>query len=157
MRIKSTALTHTPLLVVLLPVMAVAGACDDTKVERMPTPTVTADQSPNGGMATTLPNPPTQSPAATAGVGNRLSLDVLKNAEYLGGTGEERSPFTDGVRYRIRGPAEETAAAPVEPREDWKSELVLGSLAYGDLNSDGWDDAAIVITTRAGGTGNSSM
>lgn len=75
----------------------------------------------------------------------RLSMLLIENAQYdspLWGT----FVLTGGVYYRT--PAEPGASPDVY------STKLAGSVAYGDLDADGTEDAAVVLQTHNGGNGN---
>jgi hypothetical protein len=73
-----------------------------------------------------------------------LTLEQLKNAEYHLGT-EGSFQLVDGIHYL-------TPTIPDEPPEQWSVRL-MEPMAFGDVNGDGADDAAVIIATRYGGTG----
>ena len=72
-----------------------------------------------------------------------LTLESLKNAEYHT-IAQGTFRLTDGI-YNI---------PPLlnESQEDWFIKLVE-PIAFGDLNSDGINDAVVVLKMRTGGTG----
>jgi hypothetical protein len=73
-----------------------------------------------------------------------LTLEMLKNAKYH--LPEEGSfQLVDGTHYL-------TPAIPGELSEQWSVRL-MEPMAFGDINGDGIEDAAVVIATRYGGTG----
>lgn len=83
---------------------------------------------------------PGQSKAATAAI----TLEALRNAQY-------RSPdwgefqLTDGIYHR-------PPLAPGESADIYVTQL-RDPLAYGDLDGDAVEDAAVILTTQNGGTG----
>jgi hypothetical protein len=89
-----------------------------------PTPTPTPRPSPT-------PTPP---PA-------RLTLEALKNAEYM-------SPMDPQVKVRLSNGVY-VAPSPAGPRITLLEETVR----FGDLNGDGREDAALVLNSDTGGTG----
>ena len=70
----------------------------------------------------------------------KLTLNILNNAEYYSGSmlPGERIKLTNGT-YQAKAPLE------------WTTKLE--TVTYGDLNNDGQEDAVVVLSTRAGGTG----
>ncbi len=73
-----------------------------------------------------------------------LTLEMLKNAEYhLPDEGSYQ--LVDGIHYL-------TPTIPGEPPKHWSVRL-MEPMAFGDINGDGVEDAAVVIATRYGGTG----
>lgn len=83
--------------------------------------------------------------AAPAGAGGaRLSLDQLKNASY-GGIYDQPVTLVDGY-YEGEPFVEGGASRPT-------ATFVDGLVAYGDLNGDGMEDAAVLLAESSGGSG----
>jgi hypothetical protein len=76
--------------------------------------------------------------------GDLPTLEELANCEYAW-TGGETIALVDGIHY--------VAPPAGEPPEDYAVRLRDVPLAYGDLDSDGDADAAVILVERAGGTG----
>jgi uncharacterized membrane protein/heat shock protein HslJ len=73
-----------------------------------------------------------------------LTMDVLKNAEYL-------SEFSENGKVRLVNGLYKEKLVP-----DSATELVITlseKVAYGDLNGDGEEDAAVIMITNSGGSG----
>ena len=71
-----------------------------------------------------------------------LSLEALKNAEYH--LGIETFRLVDGIHY--------LTPLPGESRNDWHIKIDQ-PIAFGDVNGDGANDAAVTLKSRSGGTG----
>ena len=77
----------------------------------------------------------------------RITLEQLLNAEYrLPLLGEEDAPI------RLKN-GEASIASAQEPDVRGYAGVVDGSVAFGDLNADGYTDAAVVAFTSGGGSG----
>ena len=72
-----------------------------------------------------------------------LSPDTIKNAEYHSVDFGDYH-LADGVYYRTPLPGESP---------DQSSTQLAEPIAFGDLNSDGFEDAVVILETRTGGTG----
>ena len=73
-----------------------------------------------------------------------LTLDMLKNAEYPSDfTASKKAKLTDG---RYEGEVQSGAASKIVT-------TLYPTHAVGDLNGDGADDAAVILTTNSGGSG----
>ena len=94
--------------------------------------------------AATVP-PPTLVPTVPAKAAAALTLDMLQNAEYA-------SEFTASKKAKLVGGKYEESAAPGSASKVQVT-LVPQPLAFGDLNGDGVDDAAVLLATNAGGSG----
>lgn len=97
------------------------------------------------GVESTVEPPPVDDavdPSAASGAPDGLTEDVLANLEYeIDGAAV---PLSDG-RYQVKPSA--TAAS-------FEANVSLGSWrAYGDLNGDGTEDAAVVLVDAPGGSG----
>lgn len=77
----------------------------------------------------------------------KLTLDILKNGVYTWNLITEGKPFkfTDGIFY--------FPPLPGESQEDYFVKIDGDHIAFGDLNNDGQEDAAVILVSRAGGTG----
>lgn len=84
---------------------------------------------------TSLPLPPAPSPSPAL-----LTDAMLRNMEYVLPVAQKTVRFVEG-RYESGAEANYLSAQILEP------------IALGDLNSDGQDDAAIVLAEKGGGTG----
>lgn len=73
-----------------------------------------------------------------------LSLDLLRNGSY---TSPDWGEFqlTDGIYYRTTPTSQESPEA--------YTTIMLDTVLYGDLNSDGVEDALVFLATQSGGTG----
>lgn len=80
-------------------------------------------------------------------VSSKLTLDTLKNGVYTWNLIVEGNPFefTDGIYY--------LPPLPGESQEDYFVKIDGDHIAFGDLNNDGQEDAAVILVGRAGGTG----
>jgi hypothetical protein len=75
----------------------------------------------------------------------KLTLDVLKNSEYLSqGTGT-RIKLVNGT-YPLKPLAGESQV-------DYFVKLDTDHVVFGDLNNDGQEDAVVILVSRSGGTG----
>ena len=75
----------------------------------------------------------------------KLTLDVLKNAEYSSQDIGTRIRLVDGT-YPLKPIAGESQA-------DYFVKLDTEHIVYGDLNNDGQEDAVVILVSRSGGTG----
>lgn len=114
--------------------------------------TVAATPTPGrGGAATVSPAPvtptSTPTPAATATPIPKpipLTLDGLKNAEYQSAYMNSKTVKLADGRYSEPG-----AAGSV-----FRNSLIFGEqYAFGDLNGDGMEDAAVILAANTGGSG----
>jgi hypothetical protein len=105
-----------------------------------PTPTPPALCTPS---ATPLLNLSTPAPTSESANTN-LSVDVLRSGEY-------RSPdwgvfqLTDGIYYRTPPTLQESP--------DVYTTRIQEPIFYGDVNTDGLEDALVILNTQNGGTG----
>jgi hypothetical protein len=74
-----------------------------------------------------------------------LTLDALKNAEYTFDLGQSMPTF------RLSNGSYQSGSDP--SKSDYLQASLSDKVAFGDLNGDGVDDAAIVIGINTGGTG----
>ena len=90
--------------------------------------------------------PTTPAPNQTA---SRLTLNILQNAQYnsFRGDGSIAGGFklTNGIHY--------TQPLAGESQQDYYQKLDTDHIAFGDLNNDKVEDAAVIIIERGGGTG----
>lgn len=77
--------------------------------------------------------------------GSSLTVAMLQNAQYHSKTWGDYQ-LADGIFYR-------PMSAPGETPELYSTQLYLPT--FGDLNSDGADDAAVILLTQNGGNGSS--
>lgn len=77
--------------------------------------------------------------------GSSLTVAMLQNAQYHSKTWGDYQ-LADGIFYR-------PTSAPGETPELYSTQLYLPT--FGDLNSDGVDDAAVILITQNGGNGSS--
>jgi hypothetical protein len=140
----------------LFPLLFAALACSmktPSAQNRAETPDTTATAiaqgTPPGDMPLSTPiSTPAQPTAIELGAetpqSHVLSLDVLRNAAY-------RSPdwgefkLADGTYHRSPPTAQESP--------DIYTTRLLDPVIYGDLNSDGFEDAVVFLSTQNGGTG----
>lgn len=94
--------------------------------------------------AATVP-PATMVPTVPSKTAAALTLDMLQNTEYA-------SEFTASKKAKLVGGKYEESAAPGSASKVLVT-LVPQPLAFGDLNGDGVDDAAVILATNAGGSG----
>jgi hypothetical protein len=87
----------------------------------------------------------TPTPVAPAKTTSPLTLDMLQNAEYA-------SEFTASKKAKLVGGKYEESAAPGSASKVTVN-LIAQPLAFGDLNGDGVDDAAVILATSTGGSG----
>jgi hypothetical protein len=87
---------------------------------------------------------PTQAAPVQAAGSQALSLAALQNATY-------RSPDW-GEFQLVNGAYRRPPLAPGESPDTYMTQM-FGPIAYGDLNGDGLEDAAVFLTTQSGGTG----
>ncbi len=89
------------------------------------------------------PEPPV--PPQTSG----LTEEALKNAEYESGCIEGAAPMINGEHY-YSPPGD-----PMPGEEDIEYFTVIeeGLIAFGDLDGDGVDDAAVILGSWTGGSG----
>jgi hypothetical protein len=88
------------------------------------------------GVTTNIPAVKTPSP---------LMMEMLQNAEYQTTNYPQKFKLTSGIYFRpppVKG----------ESQENWFTELAA-PVVFGDLNNDGLEDAAVILRSRAGGTG----
>ena len=88
----------------------------------------------------TFTTAPTLSPIPYTPVPGGLTLDMLKNAAY-------HTPFYDRTVTLVNGVYSE-GSNPVT-----YSVQMLGVYAFGDMNGDGKDDAAVILAESGGGSG----
>ena len=77
--------------------------------------------------------------------GSSLTVAMLQNTQYHSKTWGDYQ-LADGIFYR-------PTSAPGETPELYSTQLYLPT--FGDLNSDGVDDAAVILITQNGGNGSS--
>jgi|SRR3989344_8701798 len=120
------------LIIVIVAIVAVGGYFAFIKksepVAQQPTPTQTN---------TTVSPIPTSKP--------KLTLDVLKNSEYLSQDTGTRIKLVNGT-YPLKPLGGESQA-------DYFVKLDTDHVVFGDLNNDGQEDAVVILVSRAGGTG----
>ena len=75
----------------------------------------------------------------------KLTLDILKNAEYYSQDTGTRIRLVNGI-YPLKPLAGESQA-------DYFVKLDTEHIVYGDLNNDGQEDAVVILVSRSGGTG----
>ncbi len=101
----------------------------------------------NSSIPTALPLPPTPAaiPTLSPTTEPGLTLSMLQNAEYHS---NEWGDFqlVQGVYYR-------TPASPGESPDLYSTQLFQS--AFGDLNGDGLEEAAVILQTHNGGSGDS--
>jgi hypothetical protein len=152
------------LLVPIVPLILAVLACV-VPVELPPLPTLpptfaapfpAAGSPPAPAFASPTASPfapavasPTPSPAApsTSGAYPALSVDILRNAKYT-------LPGCDGPithTYQLTDGKYQSMADPSSA--DYILISMAGEVAFGDLNGDGLDDAALVLGVSCGGTG----
>jgi hypothetical protein len=108
-------------------------------------PTATPTAAPTATPTAAPTATPTAAPTATPTAIPPLTLEALKNAEY-------QSEFTKSKKAKLTdGKYEEE----IVPGAASKLTIVIypDMYAFGDLNGDGVDDAAVVLATSAGGSG----
>jgi hypothetical protein len=112
-----------------------------------PTPAPTAVPTKASTVTPVPPTavPPTAVPTAPAKAVAALTLDMLQNAEYA-------SEFTASKKAKLVGGKYEESAAPGSASKVLVT-LITTTLAFGDLNGDGVDDAAVILATNSGGSG----
>jgi len=88
--------------------------------------------------------PPRASPPA------RLSLDQLKNAEYLTSDGYKRIQLINGTYLDPMFAADRSITGSDRAR---LGTHLLEPVTYGDVDANGTEDAIIVLSTWGGGTG----
>jgi hypothetical protein len=132
------------LLTLILLLTFTLSACGTLEVGLEPT------DSPVSPASTDLPliPPPTltAAPVSTAEPAP-LTLDVLANAEYHSAAleaDEANFQLEDGIHYIPHLPEESDSA--------WFISL-SNRMAYGDLNADGVQDAAVILESQRGGSG----
>ncbi len=74
-----------------------------------------------------------------------LTLEMLQNAEYQTLNYPQKFKLTGGIYFR-------PPPVKVESQKDWFTKLAE-PVVFGDLNNDGLEDAAVILRSRAGGTG----
>ncbi len=126
------------LLALAVPLTACTPAASPTAV-----PPTSAPASPTKPVAT-IP-PATAVPTAPAKATSALTLDMLQNAEYA-------SDFTASKKAKLVAGKYEESAAPGSASKVTVT-LVPQPVAFGDLNGDGVDDAAVILATNSGGSG----
>jgi hypothetical protein len=97
------------------------------------------------GKLTEIVPPATAVPTSPAKAANPLTMDMLQNAEYA-------SEFTASKKAKLVGGKYEESAAPGSASKVTVT-LVPQPVAFGDLNGDGIDDAAVILATNTGGSG----
>jgi hypothetical protein len=106
-------------------------------------PTATATSAPTVVQASQTPfqalGSPTAAPLATSGI-TSLTLDKLRNGTYYAPFFRQTVTLKDGA-----------FTGGVSPNST--SVQMLDIVAYGDLNGDGVDDAAIILAENGGGSG----
>jgi len=121
---------------IILPVLALALALLACQLQ----PAALAPASPTSAPATQAPQPPaptgTPVPAAPSG----LSMDMLRNASYF-------APFYNHTVKLVNGAYSEGTGT------DQYSVQMLDTVAFGDLNGDGVEDAALILVENGGGSG----
>jgi hypothetical protein len=90
--------------------------------------------------ACNLPTVRTATPALPASGPAALTFDALRNATYFGPFYQRTVTLTDGSFF-------------VNTDTDKYSVMMLDRYALGDLNGDGVDDAAVILTENGGGSG----
>jgi len=75
----------------------------------------------------------------------KLTLDILKNAEYYS--------QNTGTRIKLVNGTYSSEPLAGEPQADYFVKLDTDYVVFGDLNNDGQEDAIVILVSRAGGTG----
>lgn len=97
----------------------------------------------------TPPPTPPPTPSPTPQAQETLNAAVLSNLEYYHSYCEVPMKLTDGVFQWI-----DDFPCNQEPTFGFFFQIYNGKIAIGDLNSDTKNDAAVVLTTNYGGSGN---
>jgi hypothetical protein len=136
------ATIRTVALITVLAASVSLTACTQPASPTAVPPTV-APASPTKPAATVPPATvaPTTPPKAAAA----LTLDALQNAEYA-------SEFTASKKAKLVAGKYEESAAPGSASKITVT-LITTTVAFGDLNGDGTDDAAVILATNSGGSG----
>lgn len=121
---------------IILPLLALALATMACLVQVTPTlPPV-----PTALPATDTPLPPVPSATPVTPTPAALTLDMLKNGTYY-------APYAKRTVKLVNGAYSEGAGA------DQFSVQMLDTVAFGNLDSDGIPDAAVILVENTGGTG----
>jgi hypothetical protein len=75
----------------------------------------------------------------------RFSLEILRNAEYHSASFSEPFQLVDGIFYI-------PPIVPVESQDNWYIQL-NDLVTFGDINTDSFEDAVVILTSRRGGVG----
>ncbi len=122
--------------IILLPILALALATLACLVQVTPTlPPVPTTLPP-----TDTPLPPTATAAPVPPTPSALTLDMLRNATYY-------EPYSKRTIKLVNGAYSEGSGT------DQFSVQMLDTVAFGNLDTDGISDAAILLVENSGGTG----
>ncbi len=132
MKMNQKGFANIILIVVIVAIVVVGGYFAFVKksepVAQQPTPTQTN--------TTVSPTPISKA---------KLTLDILKNSEYLSQDTGTRIKLVNGT-YPLKPLAGESQA-------DYFVKLDTDHIVFGDLNNDGQEDAVVILISRSGGTG----
>jgi Immunoglobulin-like domain of bacterial spore germination len=121
---------------IILPILALALATMACLVQVTPTlPPVPTSLPP-----TDTPIPPTPTATPVTPTPTALTLDMLKNGTYY-------DPYANRTVKLVNGAYSEGSGA------DQYSVQMLDTVAFGNLDSDGITDAAVILVENTGGTG----
>jgi hypothetical protein len=123
-----------------LPILAIAVAILACGIPATPTsappPQISStDTTIPTDTATSMPSPIPPTPTATG-----LTVDMLRNGTYY-------APYFGRTVTLLNGSYSESSGANVY------KVMMLDTVAFGDLNGDGVEDAAIILVENSGGTG----
>jgi hypothetical protein len=126
---------------ILLPLSAASCAARGSEP-----PAVAADRPalPAGSVVTAVESPASVPTAVAVAAPAELSIETLGNATYRGVLNEPVS--LTGGRYEGQPFVEGGASRPTVS-------LMTAPVAYGDLNGDGQNDAAVLLVSDSGGSG----